>query len=143
MLVRRCPAAAGAGVVAALTVTSAPTTGWCTGGSCVLLGFVLVPLVLLAAVLLAWAVMGLAQVRPAWQVALAGPLIVLSLTTTLLGSMWTWPLAVYVVVVAACYVLAALVTSAALPRVWRVALALPVVVLFGWGVLLPLLVPGL
>lgn len=78
-------------MVAALTVTLAPTTGWCTGGGCVLLVVVLVPLVVPAAVLLSWAVMGVARVRRAWQVALVSP----------------------------------------------------VVVLFGWGVLLPLLVPGL
>ncbi len=143
MVLRRCLAAGGAGVVAALTVTQVPTTGWCTGGGCVLLPFVLVPLVLLAAVLLAWAVMGVARVPRAWPVALVGPLVVLALTTTLLSGVWTWPLAVYVVVVAACYVLAALVTSDALPRGWRVALVSPVVVLFGWGVLLPLVVPGL
>ncbi|UOZ07933.1 hypothetical protein [Amycolatopsis sp. WQ 127309] len=66
----------------------------------------------------------------------------MALTTTL-SDVWTWPLAVYVAMVAACYVLAALVTSDALPRGRRVALVSPVVVLFGWGVLLPLLAPGL
>ncbi|WP_410618534.1 hypothetical protein [Amycolatopsis sp. cmx-8-4] len=142
MVLRRCLVAGGAGVVAALTVTQVPTTGWCTGGGCVLLPVVLVPLVVLAAVLLAWAVMGVARVRRAWQVALGGPLVALALTATLSG-MRTWPLVLYFPVVAACYVLAALVTSDALPQAWRVALVSPVVVLFGWGVLLPLLVPGL
>jgi len=31
------------------------------------------------------------------------------------------------------------VTAEGLPRVWRVAVALPVVVLFAWGVVLPII----
>ena len=41
-------------------------------------------------------------------------------------------------VIAGCYALAALVTADGLPLAWRVALGSPAVVLFAWGVVLPI-----
>lgn len=137
MLVRRCLVSAGSGVLAMLAMTLVPAGDWCTGASCMFVGVVAVPLLVMGAALLAWLVMGLARVREAWQVALGGPLAVLALVTTVLD-MSSTPMVWYLGVIAACYALAAAVTAEHVPRAWRVALASPMVVLFGWGVVLPI-----
>jgi hypothetical protein len=137
MLLRRCLVAAASAALAAFAMTLVPDRDWCTGTSCILLGIVVGPLMLMAAALLAWLIMGLARVRDAWQVALGGPLVMLALGTTVLD-MSTWPVAGALVVVAACYALAAFVTADTPPRAWRVALVSPVVALFGWGVVVPI-----
>jgi hypothetical protein len=136
VLVRRCLVSAGSGALAALAMTLVPAQDWCTGAACLLVGVVAVPLLLMGAALLAWLLMGLARVRESWQVAIGGPLAVLALVTTVLDM--TTSIAWYLGVIAACYALAAAVTAEQVPRAWRVALASPVVVLFGWGVVLPI-----
>ncbi|WIY05621.1 hypothetical protein QRX60_17855 [Amycolatopsis mongoliensis] len=137
--VRRCLVAAASGLLAtlALRVFQLPYQDLCTGAACFLVALLVVPLVLLGGALLAYVLMALARVRPAWPVALGGPFAVLALITTVLdvGEVPYWA---FSAVVAGCYLLAALVTADELPPAWRVALASPVVVLFGWGVMLPI-----
>jgi hypothetical protein len=134
-LVRRCLAAATSGLLATLALRAFPYRDLCTGPACLLVGLLVIPLALFGAALLAYVLMALARVRPAWPVALGGPLVGLSLFTTVLDMSSSFP--VFAGVVAGCYALAALVTADGLPRAWRVALASPVVVLFAWGVVLP------
>jgi hypothetical protein len=133
-LVRRCLVAAVAGALVALTplaLTPQVVGRLCEGPGCWILSFYLVPILFFGLALLAWALMALGRVRPAWPVALAGPVVMLALSTTVLDLS---SFAVFSAVVAACYAFAALVTSDALPQVWQVALGAPVVVLFVWGV---------
>ncbi|SFW63623.1 hypothetical protein [Amycolatopsis australiensis] len=136
-LVRRCLVAAASGLLATLALRAFPFSAVCTGPACMIVGLLVVPLVLFGAAMLAWALLALARVRPAWPVALGGPLVALALFTTVLD-MAECPLPVFCAVVTGCYALAALVTADGLPRVWRVALGSPVVVLFAWGVVLPI-----
>jgi hypothetical protein len=136
-LVRRCLVAAASGLVATLVLWAFPYREMCTGPACLVIAMFVVPLAVFGAALIAYVLLALARVRPAWPVALIGPLIVLSLVTTVLDLV-ACPFPLFCAVVAGCYVLAALVTADALPRAWRVALASPVVVLFGWGVVLPI-----
>lgn len=136
-LVRRCLVAAASGLLATLAVTAFPYREMCTGAACLIVAMLVIPLVLFGAALLAYVLMALARVRPAWPVALGGPLVGLSLFTTVLDMSSPFP--VFAAVVAGCYALAALVTADGLPRAWQIALASPVVVLFGWGVVLPIL----
>jgi hypothetical protein len=136
-LVRRCLIAAVSGLLAVLAMNALPDLDLCTGAQCIFVGIVVGPLVLFGAALLAWVLMALARVRPAWPVALGGPVVVLALVTTVLD-MAEWPFPAFSAAVAGCYALAAAVTADELPRAWRVALVSPVVVLFGWGVVLPI-----
>jgi hypothetical protein len=135
-LVRRCLVAAASGLVATLALMAGSNLRLCTGAACLLVGLLVVPLVLFGAALLAYLLMALARVRPAWRVALVGPLAALSVFTTVLDPKGPFP--VFAAVVAGCYALAALVTAGELPRAWRVALVTPVMVLFAWGVVLPI-----
>jgi hypothetical protein len=135
-LVRRCLIAAASGLLAPLALWALPVKDLCTGAACFFVALVAVPLMVLGVALLAYALMALARVRPAWPVALGGPLVCLSLFTTVLD-LSSFPVAA--AVVAGSYAFAALVTADGLPRAWRIALASPVVVLFGWGVVLPIL----
>ena len=135
-LVRRCLVAAASGPLATLALWAFPAKDLCTGAECFFVALVAVPLMVLGVALLAYALMALARVRPAWPVALGGPLVVLSLFTTVLD-VSSFP--VFAAVVAGCYALAALVTADGLPNAWRVALGSPVVVLFAWGVVWPIL----
>ncbi|WP_410669585.1 hypothetical protein [Amycolatopsis sp. cmx-4-68] len=135
-LLRRCLVAAVSGLLATLALRAFPASHLCVGPACLLVGLLVVPLVLFGAALLAYALLALARVRPAWPVALVGPLAALAVFTTVLDPKGPFP--VFAAVVAGCYALAALVTADGLPRAWRVALASPVVVLFAWGVVLPI-----
>ena len=137
-LVRRCLVAAASGLVATLALMAFPYRDTCTGAACLVIAMLVIPLVAVGAALIAYALMALARVRPAWPVALIGPLAVLSLVTTVLDLV-TCPFPVFCVAVAGCYALAALVTADGLPNAWRVALGSPVVVLFAWGVIWPIL----
>ncbi|WP_103355450.1 hypothetical protein [Amycolatopsis sp. CA-128772] len=139
-LICRCLIAAVSGLLAALALRVVPISGLCTGPACLLVGMVVAPLVLFGAAALAWVLLALARVRPAWPVALVGPLTVLAVVTTVTGWEAFW---VFAAVAAASYAFAALVTADGLPRAWRVAPALPVVVLFAWGVVLPIIRAGL
>jgi hypothetical protein len=136
-LVRRCVVAAASGLLATVAMRALPDLDLCIGAACFIVGLLVVPLVLVGGALVAYLLLALARVRPAWPVALVGPLAVLAVFTTVLepgaASFFTAS-----AVVAGCYAFAALVTADGLPRVWRVALAVPVVVLFGWGVVLPI-----
>jgi len=136
-LVRRCLVAAVSGVLAALAMRALPDLDLCTGSECFFVAILVGPLLLFGAALLAWALMALAHIRPSWPVALGGPVVVLALVTTVFDLAESTFLG-FSAVVAGCYALAALVTADGLPRAWRVALAAPVVVLFGWGVVLPI-----
>ena len=136
-LARRCLLAAASGVLAVLALKALPDVHLCTGAQCIFVAFLAVPLVLFGGALLAWAFMALFRIRPSWPVALGGPVVVLALITTVLD-LAEWPFWAFSAVVAGCYALAALATADELPRSWQVALATTVVVLFGWGVVLPL-----
>ncbi|MFI5591358.1 hypothetical protein ACIA5G_40345 [Amycolatopsis sp. NPDC051758] len=137
LLVRRCLIAAVSGVLAALALKALPDVHLCTGVECIFVGVLVGPLLLFGAALLAWALMALARIRPSWPVALGGPVVLLALLTTVLD-LAEVSFLMFSVAVAGCYALAALVTADELPRAWRVALGAPVVVLFGWGVVLPI-----
>ncbi|WP_290049754.1 hypothetical protein [Amycolatopsis solani] len=134
-LVRRCLVAAVSGVLGTLALWALPAKDLCTGAACFFVALLAVPLMVLGAGLLAYALMALARVRPAWPVALVGPATLLAVTTTVVvpGS-----LPAFLALIAGSYAFAALVTADELPNAWRVALAAPVVVLFGWGVVLPI-----
>ncbi len=135
-LVRRCLVAAACGPLATLALWALPAKDLCTGAACFLVALVAVPLMVLGVALLAYALMALAGVRPAWPVALGGPFVGFSLFTTVLHPS-SFP--VFAAVVAGCYALAAFVTADGLTNAWRVALGSPVVVLFAWGVVWPIL----
>jgi hypothetical protein len=135
-VVRRCSVAAVSALISALALKAAPVSDLCTGPACLLIGLVVAPLLVFGAASLAWVLMALARLRPAWPVALVGPLVGLSLFTTVLDMSSPFP--VFAAVVTGCYALAALITADGLPRAWRVALGSPVVVLFVWGVVLPI-----
>lgn len=134
-LVQRCLVAAVSGLLAALAVNEFPAKDLCVGAACMIVGLFLAPLMLFGAALLAYALMALGRVRPAWPVALAGPVTIVAVTTTVID-IPSFP--VFAAVAAACYAFAALVTADGLPDGWRLALGSPVVVLFAWGVLLPI-----
>jgi hypothetical protein len=139
--VHRCLVAAVAGALVAQTpqlLTRQVVARLCEGSGCWVLSFFLVPVVVFGMALLAWAIMALGRVRPAWPVALSGPLVVIALSTTVLN---LTSFVMFSAVIAASYAFAALVTTDALPRAWRVALGAPVVVLFVWGVV-PQLLPA-
>lgn len=136
-LVRRCLVAAASGLLATLAMRAFPYRDMCTGPACLLVGMLVIPLVLFGAALLAYVLMALARLRPAWPVALGGPLAALAVFTTVLEPGESSFL-VFSAVVAGCYALAALVTADGLPLAWRVALGSPAVVLFAWGVVLPI-----
>ncbi|SED67476.1 hypothetical protein SAMN04489727_8849 [Amycolatopsis tolypomycina] len=129
-LVRRCLVAAVAVVLAALVPQVVP---WriCDGPGCLLVSIVAVPLLVFGVALLAWVIMAVGRVRPAWPVALGGPLVFFALVSTVVD---VPGIVVFFVVAAASYAFAALVTAEAPPRAWQVALAAPVVVLFVWSV---------
>ncbi|HET6705191.1 hypothetical protein [Amycolatopsis sp.] len=129
-LIRRCLVAAAAAVLAALVPQVVPGR-LCDGPGCLLVGIIAVPLLVFGVALLAWAIMAVGRVRPAWPVALGGPLVFFALVSTVAG---VPNIVVFFVVAAASYAFAALVTADALSRAWQVALAAPVVVLFGWSV---------
>ncbi|WP_372663120.1 hypothetical protein [Amycolatopsis kentuckyensis] len=135
-LILRCVVAAASGLLATLALWALPAKDLCAGSACFFVALLAVPLMVLGAALLAYALMALARVRPAWPVALGGPFVGLSLLTTVLHPS-SFP--VFAAVVAGCYALAALVTADGLPNPWRVALGSPVVVLFAWGVVWPIL----
>ncbi|SEF27625.1 hypothetical protein SAMN05421837_103965 [Amycolatopsis pretoriensis] len=134
LLVRRCLVAAASALLAALAVNAFPADDLCVGAGCMLVGLFVAPLIVLGAALLAYALMALGRVRPAWPVALAGPITLLAVVTTV--DVGTFP--VFAAAAAACYAYAALVTADGLPNAWRVALGSPVVVLFAWGVVWPI-----
>jgi hypothetical protein len=136
-LVRRCLVAAVTGLVATLVLWALPYRELCTGPACLVIAMFVVPLAVMGVALIAYVLLALARVRPAWPVALGGPLVVLSLVTTVLDLV-ACPFPLFCVVVAGCYAFAALVATDALPLAWRIALVSPVVVLFGWGVVLPI-----
>ena len=133
-LIRRCLVAAVGGLLAALALLLVPP-GICGGPACLIVSFVLVPALLFGAGLLAWILLALGRVRPSWPVALVGPLAVLSLLMTVIGRE---NFVGFFVAVPLCYAYAALVTADGWPLAWRVALASPGVVLFAWGVVLPI-----
>ena len=133
-LIRRCLVAAVGGLLAALALLLVPP-GLCGGPACLILGLVIVPALLFGAAVLAWVLLALGRVRPSWPVALVGPLAVLALTTTVVNPS---NMVAFFAVVPGCYAYAALVTADGLPFAWRVALASPGVVLFAWGVVLPI-----
>ncbi|GHF98527.1 MULTISPECIES: hypothetical protein [Amycolatopsis] len=137
-LVRRCLVAMVSGLLALFALRAFPYRDVCTGPACIFAAMFVVPLVVIGAALLAYPLMALGRVRPAWPVALVGPLVVLSLVTTVLDLV-TCPFPVVCVAVAGSYAFAALVTADGLPRAWRVVLAAPAVVLFAWGVVWPIL----
>ncbi|MEV6621404.1 hypothetical protein AB0M83_18960 [Amycolatopsis sp. NPDC051106] len=134
-LVRRCLIAAVSALIAALALKAAPVSDLCTGPECLLIGLVVGPLLVFGAASLAWVLMALARLRPAWPVALAG-LATLPAVLTTVVDVGSFP--VFAAVAAACYAFAALVTADGLPVAWRVALGAPVVVLFAWGVVRPI-----
>ncbi|MCR6484071.1 hypothetical protein M8542_14710 [Amycolatopsis sp. OK19-0408] len=134
-LVQRCLVAAASALLACLAMNALPADDLCVGAACMVVGLVVAPLMVFGAALLAYALMALGRVRPAWPVALAGPVTVLAVVATV--DPGTFP--GFVAVAAACYAYAALVTADELPNAWRVALGSPVVVLFAWGVVLPIL----
>ena len=76
-------------------------------------------------------------VRRCLVAAASGLLVALAVFTTVLKPGESSFL-VFSAVVAGCYALAALVTADGLPLAWRVALGSPAVVLFAWGVVLPI-----
>jgi hypothetical protein len=137
--VRRCLASAAGGVLAVLTVLVA-RDHLCSGSGCLVVPILQEPLVLGGAWLLSWAIMGLGRVRPAWPVALAGPLVAAVLVITVID-VARWPSVAILAVVAAGYALAAVMTAAELSSAWRVALVTPMVVLFAWSVV-PHLLPA-
>ncbi|WP_410641183.1 hypothetical protein [Amycolatopsis sp. lyj-346] len=136
-LIRRCLVAA-AGVVLAALVPQVVPWRLCDGPACLIVGIIAVPALVFGVALLAWAIMAVGRIRPAWPVALGGPLVFFALVSTVADLPNT---VVFFVVAAASYAYAALVTADALPRAWQVALAAPVVVLFVWGVV-PRLLPA-
>jgi hypothetical protein len=133
-LSQRCLIAAASGLLATLALDAFPADDLCVGAACMIVGLFIAPLMLFGAALLAYVLMALGRVRPAWPVALAGPVTLLAVVTTV--DVGTFP--VFAAAVAGSYALAALVTADGLPRAWRIALASPVVVLFAWGVVLPI-----
>jgi hypothetical protein len=135
-VVRRCSVAAVSALISALALKAAPVSDLCTGPACLLIGLVVAPLLVFGAASLAWVLMALARLRPAWPVALAG-LVTLSAVLTTVVDVGSFP--VFASVAAACYAFAALVTADGLPVAWRVALGSPVVVLFAWGLVRPIL----
>lgn len=143
-LVRRCLFAAAGGAVAALGLIALPAhPPWCAGLECFLPDLVLVPVALVTAALLAWGVLALGRVPQSWLVALVGPLTVLAMVTTAarllsLDSPDLPGKALFLGTVELAYVAAAVVTADTVRTAWRVAVGLPMVVLFGWGVLAPI-----
>ncbi len=130
--VRRCLVSAVGGVLATLVVlVVAPRL--CTGSGCWVVPILQGPLLFAGAWLLSCVVMALGRVRPAWPVALAGPFVAGELAV-LVVELLDWPFVAILAVVAVGYALAAIVTTAGLPRAWRIALATPMVVLFVWPV---------
>jgi hypothetical protein len=129
---RRCLVSAVGGVLAALVVVLVPPH-LCAGSGCWVVPILQEPLLFAGAWLLSCVVMALGRVRPAWPVALAGPFVAGALVVIVV-EVANWPLVANLAVVAAGYALAAVVTTAELPRAWRIALVTSMVVLFVWSV---------
>ncbi|WP_125591898.1 hypothetical protein [Amycolatopsis balhimycina] len=137
--VRRCLVSAAGGVLAVLAVVLLRGQ-LCAGSGCLVVPILQEPLMLGGAWVLSWVTMALGRVRPAWPVALAGPMVAAALVIRLID-VAKWPLAAILAVVAAGYALAAVMTAAGLSPAWRIALVTPMVVLFAWSVV-PHLVPA-
>ncbi|QKV78032.1 hypothetical protein [Amycolatopsis sp. Hca4] len=137
-LVHRCLAAAVAGALATLVLKAFSPLELCSGPACFYVAVLAVPIMFSAGTAVAWGLMALARLRPAWPVAVVGPFVTLGLLTTVVD-LGKWPFPLVSAAVGGGYAVAAVITADEVPRAWRVALGLPVVVLFAWGVVLPIL----
>ena len=136
---RRCLVTTGVGAAVALAWVMLPKIDQSRCGDlglgCPSLDLVVVPAGLLLAAMVTWGVLAAAGINRAWLVALLLPFPVFTLVklvldqTTELTSRAVAPL--FVVAVTIGYLIAAVLSDDGLPRVRRVAAAVPVVVLFG------------